>query len=119
MDKYLNQRSVKDSLGVGKGITFESCSTKVYEAMQNDWMRNLDVDIPNLVENGIKLLVYAGEYDLICNWLGNSRWVSSMKWSGQKKYNSARTIRFVVDGEGAGELKSFANVSFLKVILKT
>jgi serine carboxypeptidase-like clade IV len=35
-----------------------------------DWMTNLDVGIPGLVEEGIKVLIYAGEYDLICNWLG-------------------------------------------------
>lgn len=38
--------------------------------MITDWMRNLEVGIPELLEDGIKLLVYAGEYDLTCNWLG-------------------------------------------------
>ena len=69
MDKFLNQQSVRDSLGVGK-IHFVSCSTEVYAAMLVDWMRNLEVGIPDLLEDGINLLVYAGEYDLICNWLG-------------------------------------------------
>ena len=35
-----------------------------------DWMRNLEVGILALIEDGIKLLVYVGESDLICNWLG-------------------------------------------------
>lgn len=39
--------------------------------MLTDWMRNMEVGIPTLLEDGVKLLVYAGEYDLICNWLGN------------------------------------------------
>lgn len=65
----MNQKSVRKALGVGD-IEFVSCSTAVYEAMQMDWMRNLEVGIPALLQDGIKLLVYAGEYDLICNWLG-------------------------------------------------
>ena len=69
METFLNQKSVRQALGVGN-IDFVSCSTEVYEAMQMDWMRNLEVGIPQLLEDGIKLLVYAGEYDLICNWLG-------------------------------------------------
>lgn len=69
MEKFLNQESVRDSLGVGK-IRFVSCSTEVYMAMLVDWMRNLEVGIPLLLEDGINLLIYAGEYDLICNWLG-------------------------------------------------
>lgn len=69
MDTFLNKKPVKDALGV-RDIDFVSCSSAVYEAMVTDWMRNLEVDIPTLLEDGIKLLVYAGEYDLICNWLG-------------------------------------------------
>lgn len=69
METFLNQKTVRDSLGVGD-IEFVSCSSQVYEAMLVDWMKNLEVGIPALLEDGIKLLVYAGEYDLICNWLG-------------------------------------------------
>ncbi|XP_074588342.1 serine carboxypeptidase 3-like [Curcuma longa] len=71
MEKFLNEKSVRDALGVGD-IEFVSCSTTVYQAMMTDWMRNLEVGIPALLEDGIKLLVYAGEYDLICNWLGKA-----------------------------------------------
>ena len=69
MERFLNQKSVRDALGVGN-IDFVSCSSTVYEAMVMDWMRNLEVGIPALLEDGIKVLIYAGEYDLICNWLG-------------------------------------------------
>lgn len=70
MENYLNQGSVRDALGVGSQ-KFVSCSPLVYEAMLTDWMRNMEVGIPTLLEDGVKLLVYAREYDLICNWLGN------------------------------------------------
>lgn len=39
--------------------------------MITDWMKDLEVGIPALLEDGINMLIYAGEYDLICNWLGN------------------------------------------------
>ncbi|KAF8403124.1 hypothetical protein HHK36_011218 [Tetracentron sinense] len=91
MEKFLNQKSVREALGVG-AIEFVSCSTSVYMAMLMDWMRNLEVGIPALLEDGIKLLVYAGEYDLICNWLGNSRWIHAMEWSGQKEFVASPTV---------------------------
>lgn len=83
MEKFLNQRSVREALGVGN-IDFVSCSTTVYEAMVSDWVRNLEVKIPPLLEDGIKGLIYAGEYDLICNWLGKNILVCLVltnKWS--------------------------------------
>ncbi|QCE05433.1 serine carboxypeptidase-like [Vigna unguiculata] len=114
VEKFLNQKSVRDSLGVGK-INFVSCSTEVYMAMLVDWMRNLEVGIPALLEDGINLLIYAGEYDLICNWLGNSRWVHALEWSGKKEFTSSLEVPFVVDGSEAGLLKSYGPLSFLKV----
>ncbi|XP_059627019.1 serine carboxypeptidase-like [Cornus florida] len=114
MENLLNQKSVRSALGVGD-IDFVSCSSTVYEAMVMDWMRNLEVGIPALLEDGIKLLVYAGEYDLICNWLGNTRWVHAMEWSGQKNFVAAPTVPFVVDKAEAGQLKSHGPLTFLKV----
>lgn len=69
MEKFLNNQSVKKALGVGD-IEFVSCSTEVRSYMENDLMKNLEVGIPALLEDGIRALIYAGEYDLICNWLG-------------------------------------------------
>lgn len=81
MEKFLNLKSVRDALGVGD-IEFVSCSPTVYEEMLTDWMRNLEVGIPALVEDGINLLVYAGEYDLICNWLGMFLSSSTLTFTG-------------------------------------
>lgn len=114
VEKLLNKESVRDSLGVGD-IDFVSCSPTVYQAMLVDWMRNLEAGIPTLLEDGIKLLVYAGEYDLICNSLGNSRWVHAMEWSGQKEFVGSPEVSFDVDGSEAGKFKSFGPLSFLKV----
>ncbi|XP_052184116.1 serine carboxypeptidase-like [Diospyros lotus] len=114
MEKFLNQQNVRDALGVGD-IEFVSCSSTVYQAMIEDWMKNLEVGIPALLEDGIKMLIYAGEYDLICNWLGNSRWVKEMKWSGQKNFTASPTVQFLVDGREAGLMTSHGPLTFLKV----
>lgn len=72
LDVFLNNETTRAALGVGER-KFVPCSPLVYEAMIVDWMKNLEKGIPALLEDGIELLVYAGEYDLICNWLGEHR----------------------------------------------
>uniref|UniRef100_A0A6V7QU96 Carboxypeptidase n=1 Tax=Ananas comosus var. bracteatus TaxID=296719 RepID=A0A6V7QU96_ANACO len=114
MEKFLNEKYVRNALGVGDR-KFISCNPLVYEAMITDWMKNLEVGIPTLIDDGIKLLVYAGEYDLICNWLGNFRWVNSMEWSGQKTFAESPMAPFTVDGKKAGLIKAYGPLSFLKV----
>ncbi|KEH29969.1 putative carboxypeptidase C [Medicago truncatula] len=112
--KLLNEKTVKDALGVGD-IEFVSCSKIVYDALQQDWMKNHEVDIPSLLEEGIKVLIYVGEFDLLCNWLGNSNWVHAMEWSGRNQFVAAKTVPFLVDGAKAGLLNSYGPLSFLKV----
>ncbi|KAI5389012.1 variant 2, Serine carboxypeptidase-like 48 [Lathyrus oleraceus] len=114
VETLLNEKIVRDALGVGE-LKFDICSKVVYEAMHQDWMRNLEVDIPSLLEDGIKVLIYAGEFDLICNWLGNSNWVHAIEWSGQNQFATSKTLQFSVDGLEAGLLKSYGPLSFLKV----
>ncbi|GJT88328.1 serine carboxypeptidase-like protein [Tanacetum coccineum] len=115
VESFLGKSSVKSALGVPSDIDFVSCSDTVYRSMLNDWMRNLEVGIPPLLDQGIELLVYAGEYDLICNWLGNSRWVNAMSWSRQKDFVAASNVSFLVDGKEAGVLKNHGPLTFLKV----
>ncbi|KAL3828493.1 hypothetical protein ACJIZ3_017295 [Penstemon smallii] len=114
-ENFLNDKSVKKALGVEGDIAFISCSTTVYDAMTGDWVKNFEVGIPSLLRDGVKLLIYAGEYDLICNWLGNSRWVDSMEWYGRRQFLSALTVPFTVDGVEAGLQKSYGPLTFLKV----
>ncbi|RVW97700.1 Serine carboxypeptidase-like [Vitis vinifera] len=114
MEKFLNQKPVRAALGVGD-IEFVPCSPAVYQALLMDWMRNLEVGIPDLLDDGIKLFVYAGEYDLICNWLGNSRWVHAMEWGGQLEFQAAPEVPFVIGDSKAGLMKIHGPLTFLKV----
>ncbi|CAN4119403.1 unnamed protein product [Withania somnifera] len=115
MNTYLNDAQVKKALGVPMGIDFVSCSSSIYTAMLSDWMKNLEVGIPELLEDGINLLIYAGEYDLICNWLGNSNWVHAILWSGQEGFGAEPSVSFTVDGKEKGVKKSYGPLTFLKV----
>ncbi|XP_048140299.1 serine carboxypeptidase-like 48 [Rhodamnia argentea] len=91
METFLNQKTVRDALGVGD-IELVTCSRAVYEAIFQDWMKNLEAGIPAHLEDGLKVLIYAGEYDLICNWLGNSNCVHAMEWSGQNQFGTSPTV---------------------------
>ncbi|XP_047340251.1 serine carboxypeptidase-like [Impatiens glandulifera] len=114
MENMLNNATVRRSLGVGN-IRFVSTSVTIFNALKNDWMRNYAVEIPPLLEDGIKVLIYAGEFDLMVNWLGIYRWVTEMNWSGQTKFNNKNFDSYVVDLAKKGELKEYGLLTFLKV----
>lgn len=103
MTKYLNQASVKEELGVKK--TWVECNHDVYGEMLGDWMLNYQDDVDLLIKDGIRVLIYAGNYDLICNWLGNRRWVDTLEWDGAAEWKSSDDFDWNVNGEYAGKAK--------------
>ncbi|XP_051113301.1 serine carboxypeptidase-like [Andrographis paniculata] len=111
LNKFLDQKPVKEALGV-PGRPFVLCSDRVLRAMDYDKMRNFAVYITPLLESGVRVLVYAGEFDLVCSWLGISKWVEELKWPG---YSSARFSDFKVDNKKCGSVKGKGPLTFLKV----
>ncbi|XP_038721947.1 serine carboxypeptidase-like [Tripterygium wilfordii] len=114
LENFLNMQSVKEALGVGD-ISFVLSNTMVFDALIREWAKNFAVGIPKLLSDGIKVLIYAGDQDLMCNWVGNLRWVSKMKWYGREEFEKVSRVSFVVDGEEAGLVRNYGPLTFIKV----
>jgi len=118
---FLNDPEVQKQLGVS--MKFESCNLIVNKAFTLDFMKNYHMLIPPMLAAGIDVLVYAGDQDFICNWLGNEKWVQKLNWTHTAEFNAAAKKPFVVtgkevgamDGKEVGELQSFSNLHFLRV----
>jgi len=85
-DSLLGSKETQQALGTKPGVKWEECNMKVHGAMMGDWMNNLEEGIPNVLAAGVKVLIYAGDKDYICNWRGNQRWVRAMSWPGQDEF---------------------------------
>ena len=83
--------------------------------MLGDWMKNFDPPIPAMLQAGIRVMIYAGTEDFICNWVGNQRWVDSLPWYGKGQWAAAEEQEWMVDGKTAGTAKSVGPLSFVKV----
>ena len=70
VDSYLNQPSVKAELGVSPQREFSTCNTAVNLAfmLSGDWS-NSALLLPELVNDGVRLLVYAGNAGQYCFYL--------------------------------------------------
>jgi serine carboxypeptidase-like clade 4 len=115
-ETLLNKDDVKKAIGAKADIEYESCNQLVHMEMLGDWVGNLDVDIPVLLSNGVRVLVYSGTEDFICNYLGSQAWVNALDWPGQKAFNSIDLAEWKDSKNNtAGLAKTYNGFTFLEV----
>ncbi|KAL9123049.1 MAG: hypothetical protein Q9187_000400 [Circinaria calcarea] len=117
--KWLNQPAVLESLGA-EVSSYDSCNFDINRnfLFQGDWMKPFHRLVPNIITE-IPVLIYAGDADFICNWLGNQAWANALEWPGKKAFNNAETVDLkidgVPDGRKIGEVKSSGNFTFMRL----
>jgi serine carboxypeptidase-like clade 4 len=110
---FLNQEDVQKAIGVNR--TWESCNMEVHLFMMGDWISSFQDDVASILAVGVRVLVYNGKYDYVCNYLGGHEWVSTMKWHGQSDFNSVKSSSWIVNGTEAGTVQAADGLTFLAV----
>ena len=61
-------------------------------------------------------MLYAGDVDYICNWLGNKKWALDLEWDGKTEFVQAEDKPWMLsNGENMGRIRSHENFKFLQV----
>lgn len=114
---YLNQPDVQDILGVD--VPFKTCKRNINRnfMLSGDMMHPYVNYVGPLLDSGVKVLVYAGDADYICNWIGNKAWVMKLDWSGKDKFDASKDLVWTSKktGRAAGEWRMSGNLAFLRV----
>lgn len=115
--KFLNRKDVQLSIGVDV-TQYESCSSTValaFGRLQNDLLHGSTEYVAALLERDIRVLVYVGSYDWVCNWIGNEAWTLALEWSGHAEFAAQPLREWTVDGKRAGKTRSARAFTFATV----
>lgn len=126
IETYMNDPEVKAALGVNPQRDFESCNMAVNQAfmLQGDSMHNTPLLLTDMINDGVRLLIYAGNADMMCNYMGNERWVEQLDTIFSEEFSTAATEQWVTirSGKVAGTVRSAGgggsgagNVTFVTV----
>jgi len=113
-EKYLNLPEVVEALGT-TGHKWSSCNMMVNARFHTDWMQHFQTVFPSMLEAGIRVLIYAGEMDYICNYMGNKAWTLALPWKGEEEFTAAGDHAWMVEGKEAGLARSASGFTFLQV----
>jgi len=113
---FLNKAEVQRELGV-EVSSYDSCNFDINRnfLFQGDWMQPFHRLVPSIIQE-IPVLIYAGDADFICNWLGNQAWTEALEWPGQKDFNAAKIKDLTLEnGDKTGTFKTSGNFTFARI----
>lgn len=123
---YLNRPEVQRTLKVIP-TRYQGCnmSVNLFFGTTGDWMKPFQSFVALLLNAGVSTLIYAGDADFICNWLGNRAWTLKLLWAGQSAFNQVQERPWVdaATREATGVVREYrapsgarhGNFTFLRV----
>ncbi|KAI9708649.1 MAG: hypothetical protein M1820_003867 [Bogoriella megaspora] len=113
---YLNQAHVQDALGVD--LNYTESNNDIYWAFQQtgDFVYNNFIeDLEHILANGVRVNLYYGDADYICNWFGGEAVSLAVQYAHSKEFAAAGYAPFVVGGVEVGEVRQYGNFSFTRI----
>ncbi|KAF9457904.1 alpha/beta-hydrolase [Collybia nuda] len=68
-----------------------------------------------LADSRLKLLIWAGDADINCNWLGGHASVLAMDWYGKERLQNAEFTNMTLGGKAVAAIKNIDNFTFARV----
>lgn len=68
-----------------------------------------------LLERGVRVLIYVGKNDWICNHVGNEAWTRALEWSGHEAFAGEPLRAWNVSEKQAGMTRSAQGLTFATV----
>lgn len=113
---YLNRRDVRRALHVRSGLKWSECSDPVSDALTHEDMYPTVDEFRGLLPR-IRVLVYNGQFDWICNHVGVERFLDQLDFEGQEDFRNADLRGLWVSGSQlAGYVKHGGNLSFVLML---
>ena len=117
LELYLNLDHVKKAVGA-EVDQFNSCDENVGTNFffSGDHSKPFQQYVSELLDKGIPVLVYAGDKDYICNWLGNHAWTNALDYGKHDEFKE-EPLRpwYTFAKKQAGQVQSYDKFTFLRV----
>ena len=114
--EYLNQGYVQEAIGVSTNYT--DANNDVYFQFQHtgDFVYpNFLADLEHILASGVRVSLYYGDADYICNWFGGQAISLALKYANTKEFAKAGYEPLTYGGVEYGEVREYGNFSFARV----
>ncbi|TFK55411.1 alpha/beta-hydrolase [Heliocybe sulcata] len=112
---YLGRQDVVQSLhATAHSQSWVECRGRVGQELTNHNSQSSITLLPKVVER-IPVLLFAGDQDFICNYVGVEGLIQAMEWGGEKGLGKVQTQSWTVNNQPAGTWVSSRNLTYAKI----
>lgn len=113
IEKFMNSDKTKAALHVSDhNPTWQTCNMMINMSFHVDWMKNFAPYVADLLNAGIPSLIYAGDVDFVCNYMGNRAWTLNLDWNHKTEFQAAPEKDW---NGGKGLARTSNGLTFLQV----
>lgn len=113
---FLREKDVVRALHAEMHVpAWVECSQRVSKELKNHNSPAAVRLLPSILESGIKVLMFAGAEDLICNYVGIERMIDALEWNGLQGFGNATAQKWNLNGTEVGEWTDGRNLSYVKI----
>lgn len=115
-EDYLNQAKIQNALGVS--LNYTSSNNDIYYQFQTtgDFVYpNFLADLEEIVSSGVRVGLFYGDADYICNWFGGQAISLALNYTHSKEFAAAGYEPFVWGDQQYGETREYGNFSFTRI----
>jgi len=114
---FLHEASIQKKIGAE--VRYRECPDAPFELFvkTGDDARTFLPQLGNLANSGLRILIWAGDADINCNWLGGHASVLAMDWFGKETLNQTPFTNMTINGNAVAAIQNVDNFSFARVFL--
>ncbi|KAI0658185.1 alpha/beta-hydrolase [Cubamyces menziesii] len=110
--KFLRNATIVEKIGAE--ARYSECSNSLFGRTGDD-ARTLLPQLAALANSKLKILIWAGDADINCNWLGGHASVLAMDWYGNETLHNTPFTNMTIHGKPVAEIQNVDNFSFARV----
>ncbi|TKR58871.1 hypothetical protein L596_030259 [Steinernema carpocapsae] len=117
LEEFMNNEVRQKLRIIPESVRWTESSFEVFQNQQGDFMKPVIHNVDSLLTHeDIKVVVFNGQLDLICDVMGTEKWMSKLQWPHLTDFAKRdREAFFTEGGQFAGYSKRLKNLEFYSV----
>ncbi|KAJ7935823.1 alpha/beta-hydrolase [Mycena leptocephala] len=102
---------------IGAEVAWEETNDEVYNNFSDigDWMRSSLPHLEQVIDSGVRVMIYDGDADYICNFMGVEAMTTTLKTKFSAEFSQQEFAPYMVNGQLAGQFKTAGTFSYVRI----